>query len=313
MTTHALSLAVALLGQQTTTPVLIPVPPTPFAPVVQNQVSWADVMSGKAMPLTVKLDDIGEAYQAVELTIAGATSDAGAGIMGAMMGMMMGATNPYADLMSKHWTTGETINIGGHAYLVTYKAKVNPDAQSMTEDMPKFNTSDELRLTLVLSSSIASFSPTGIGKAKAIELRNQPPDLGGLMGGLGGLTQPDDEPESELPPKAESYKRAVALGKAIRSYADIMEKYPEPEDAEDLVYVVDMDGTVGQTVNPNGGAFVMNPKLRGLAPVEGKRPLFYETEAWPDGSRLVGYTDGTVEEVEAKAWSVLARSMGVGR
>lgn len=313
MTIHSLSLVVALLGQQTTTPVAVPTPPTPPIPFAQSQTTWADVMSGKAMPLTVKLDDIGDAYQAVELTITGSSGDAGAGIMGAMMGIMMGATNPYADVMSKHWTTGETITVGGQTYLVTYKAKVNPDAQSMTEDMPKFNTSDDLRLTLVLSSSIASFSPTGIGKAKAIELRNQPPDLGGLLGGLGGLTQPDEEPEAELPPKAESYKRAVALGKAIRSYADIMEKYPEPEDAEDLVYIVDMDGTVGQTVNPNGGAFVMNPKLRGLAPVEGKRPMFYETEAWPDGSRLVGYTDGTVEEVEAKAWAALARSMGVGR
>ncbi len=309
MTTHALSLVVALLGQQATTPVP---PATPLPPASQRQLTWVEVMSGKALPLSVKLDDMGDAYQAVELTVAGASGDAGAGIMGAMMGMMMGATNPYADAMSKHWTSGETVVVAGKEYLVTYKGKVNPDAQSLNEDMPKFNTSDELRLTLVLSSSIASFSPTGVNKAKAIELRNQPPELGGILGALGGLTQPD-EPETELPPKAESYKRAIALGKAIKSYVEIMEKYPEPEDAEDLVYIVDMDGTVGQTVNPNGGAFVLNPKLRGLAPVEGKRPLFYETEPWPDGSRLVGYTDGTVEEVDAKAWAALARGMGIGR
>jgi prepilin-type processing-associated H-X9-DG protein len=56
------------------------------------------------------------------------------------------------------------------------------------------------------------------------------------------------------------------------------------------------------TLNPNGGEFLGNAKINGMSLMEVDKPaetvLFYESNDWPDGRRVVCYADGHVKWVQ---------------
>lgn len=61
--------------------------------------------------------------------------------------------------------------------------------------------------------------------------------------------------------------------------------------------------------NPKGGEFRFNISAGGVNAAEVEFPaetvLFYESQAWPDGTRVVGFFDGHVKSVDAELWKRL--------
>ncbi len=59
--------------------------------------------------------------------------------------------------------------------------------------------------------------------------------------------------------------------------------------------------------NPMGGEFRFNMSLAGASVTEvdspTETPMYFESEAWPDGKRCVAYVDGHVKAVTAEEWA----------
>lgn len=61
-----------------------------------------------------------------------------------------------------------------------------------------------------------------------------------------------------------------------------------------------------KTFNPNGGTFLYNPAIAGKRTIDilevANVPMFYESKAWPDGTRVVTFGDGHAISVSAADW-----------
>ena len=144
-----------------------------------QEVTLDGVLSGRAMPASMKPADLPETYMAVKFG-----GDSQGGLMdmlmgpmmmfGAMMGGMGGSkSDPAAaaalEVMDLSWTDGQTINLAGQNFLVTYKVVMGMGEMMKMGDKPDFSAM-QLRLTLMRTDQIKSLMPRpDISKAEFIK------------------------------------------------------------------------------------------------------------------------------------------------
>ena len=128
-----------------------------------------------------------------------------------------------------------------------------------------------------------------------------------LIGGLFAFNFGDEARSGFLSGPHESSPRSSTLSNvkqyniALLMYcADYDDKYPVQMGDEVAVQAVVSpyvkNPSIFRTLNFNGGIISSNGNLAGVPSVEvidpGVSPMLYETNDWPEGDRVIGYSDG---------------------
>jgi len=115
----------------------------------------------------------------------------------------------------------------------------------------------------------------------------------------------------------------------INAYAEGLEKPPSKHPLEDLFSALSkMDEAPPKgpnepppqpwrelrASNPRGGEFLFNLRIGGvnidkLGASKKSAILFYDSKAWPDGSRTVAFADGHVVQVSRSKWRSVRKSL----
>ena len=106
---------------------------------------------------------------------------------------------------------------------------------------------------------------------------------------------------------------AVAVAIYMSDYED---HYPAAKDIEALkkvTYPYTKNLAIWKSSNPNSPNFEFNKNLSGVdsnnVPEPAKLALIYDSKPWPDGSRVVAYSDTHVGTVASKAWPAVEALM----
>jgi prepilin-type processing-associated H-X9-DG protein len=176
----------------------------------------------------------------------------------------------------------------------------------------------------LLCSAVAIYalaSPTGLGSRKAASARTA-----GLLSRAALYYANDWDGVTPW------VKNQTILRMVIDPYAEGLEKPPPKDDAQAVTSLLhalaDMPETVPsnpgprpklprrliESSNPRGGEFLFNLHLGGvnldkLGANKKTAILFYDSKAWPDGSRTVAYADGHVAQVSRPKWRLVRKSL----
>lgn len=301
--------------------------------VAQEVKSVADVIFGKAFPLSMKPADIPAEFRPVKLKVAGSGGGGLLDIMGTMMMpfmMMGGASSQNAEgseimsLMDMSWTKGDVVRMQGKDFIVTYKwnldlmqAMAKPAAEPSAETKPgDVVKAMELTLTLVAVDGLTSISPVnGFTKddlLKLIDRLSKPkPDEPAAApdepeGAATVETGPGDQGAQAL-----SNVKQIALG-MMMYISDNDDLFPYAQSTKAVQYVTYpylKNFDVWKTNNPNGSQFYFNMAVAGVSASDIQKPaetvLFYESATRPDGRRTVAFTDGHAKLVSEAEWAKL--------
>ena len=192
------------------------------------------------------------------------------------------------------WATKEDVNTGGGEFLIGYKldAPISPRAAAgISPAALKF------RLTYVRRSAIIALTPREDFLPSTLkELAKEPTPLQASA----------SDRTSTL-----SNLKQTAVGLIIL-LSDNDDNFPYVQSTPQLFefmmpYIKNKE--VYKTRNPIGGDFRFNMSLAGATMSEIERPaetpMFYESQAWPDGKRCVAYTDGHAKIVSTEDWDKL--------
>ena len=220
----------------------------------------------------------------------------GANFMTLWMSMLGGAANP-----SGCYTKGDTVNVGGETFVITYRAAVKPvnfmalmggnNAQKLTPQEP-YTPDTKLTLSLLNLKTLASFGDIHPFDLQAEIAAHQPPP----------------------PPPAteESVKNLKQLGIGLMQYVQDydealppMKKYAKTQEVL-LPYIKD----VSVFTNPNTKEpYQANPVLSGAALAKIDSPsetvAFYEGSPAKDGTRAICFLDGHVKRIKETDWPAL--------
>lgn len=117
--------------------------------------------------------------------------------------------------------------------------------------------------------------------------------------------------------KAQTMSNAKQIATGMLMYAsDYDDIFPYARDSKTAMlvttpYVRNRD--VFKTLNPAGGEFVFNLKLGGVSessiPQQHQTPMYCESKAWPDGSRVVAFADSYVKSISAQDWPAIVKAL----
>lgn len=303
--------------------------PTVLA-VVQDT-SIADFIKGSTLKPSLKFAEVDAGYKALKIKIG---SGGGEGMFGGSMGMLFmssmagggGGGNEAMGMMllgslaDLYWSKAETVTLSGKEFLVAYKLEFGLRKDLMNQGMsdePPFAA--RLRLTLIRTDMVASIAP------------DPDTDIKSLQKLLDEAKIPYDKPVMELdtneatsaailyPVFAQAKSSAkktstisnakqLALGMLMYStdWDDVM---PWPQGSKALKFVIrpyTKNDDLWKSMNPAGGEFKFNMSLGGVSfadiPSPAETPMFFEPNTWPDGSRVVAFTDGHVKAVKPDEW-----------
>lgn len=115
----------------------------------------------------------------------------------------------------------------------------------------------------------------------------------------------------------------------IDPYAEGLEKSPTKQGVEDIISALSKlnesppRGPAGpppqpwrliRSSNPRGGELLFNLRVGGvnlakLGTSKKNAILFYDSKAWPDGSRTVAFANGQVAQVSRSKWKIVGKSL----
>ncbi len=95
-------------------------------PAAGQGAGLADLLAGKSAPATMKLRELGPAWQRVTITGPGADESGAGGIMGMYAAMFSMMGGPAGSPQQAHFTQGKLISVGPETYLVTYRLLSKP-------------------------------------------------------------------------------------------------------------------------------------------------------------------------------------------
>ena len=286
----------------------------PYAAFAAQGLTFQDVMKGEKIPLKMKIADIPDDYKPVRVKSGSSGMsmfDMMGGSMMAMFSMMGGSgvsdqagAMQFMGVLDLSWTNGSTVTVNGQEYLVTYKAELTP-ADYAAKAPPSVK---ELKLFLLKGDMITSLSPEAdITKQMFMDIMAK----GG--GGMGAAVTPADSPPSGTPEQQETLSNAKQLGLGMIMYAsdwDDLMPYVQDTNAAYVVthpYLKNRD--IVKTKNPAGGFLRFNMSLAGVdhkaIPEPANTPLYYDSEAWPDGSRIVVFADGSARALTPAQWQAI--------
>lgn len=271
------------------------------------------ILRDQSLPNKIKPADIKDDMRAVKITHEkqGGGSDIFSMMMNPMMMMMgalgsmgsseesqdpdQGAAMAFFDRLSISWTNGATIKLYEQDFLVTYSIQVNM-AEMMKSKSPPDLSQTELTLTLVNTKHITSITPR-TDMTKEEWLKPAP------------ATAPDS-PARLAAEKARGLSNVKQLALAAMMYSsdydDVFPYVQSTKGAFEVIYPYMKSKDLSKSLNPNGSKILFNMAVAGVNAAVIEDPaetvLFYEDKPWPDGERIVAFTDGHVKFLSEEEW-----------
>lgn len=222
-------------------------------------------------------------------------------MFGGMMGIFQsaGLSSPdqqssfkLLELTQASWTNGKMVSIGGLQFIAAYKLKL--DAGAMSQG-PKAGIPTEMELTYIRFDAIKAIVPR--------------PDLTRdvLLNGI-----------PSIPPTAvdlktlavSNYKQAaIAMNIYLSDYDDEIPYAQDSKSALSVLVPYTKNTEIFRMLNPNGGEIRLNMAIAGVNSSEvsnpAQTPLFFDSEPWPDGTRIVAFLDAHTKIVSDAEWKSL--------
>lgn len=252
---------------------------------------------GSEKPLTYTIESLPNDLTAVELTT---TKDNLMSLM--QMSYSGGATisapsggHPVLDrdtlmqMLNVYWIPKEENLNGKGEFMLAYKLEFPMQRTLMVQV-----SSIRFRLTYVRRQSIISITPREDFSPTAIKELAKEPTPAVATGMDRTVTL--------------SNLKQVALG-TIMLGGDNNDYFPFVQSTPQLFQFIEpytKNREILKTKNPMGGEFRFNMSLAGASMTSIEQPsgtpMYYESEAWPDGKRCIAYTDGHVKVISAEEW-----------
>lgn len=295
----------------------------PYAAYAVQELSFQDLINGGRLPQKISSTAIPDGFKAIRIKASGAGGggffDMMGGTMfamlGAMGGAMGGANAEQAQVMGLmsmvdvSWTNGQTATLAGQTYLVTYKADIGP-AELASKTPPKFS---ELKLTLVRTDSIQSITPDPDISRETFAKVLSSLATAGSMGGGGSSGAPEAASGEKAPGLSNAKQLALGFIMYTADWDDVAPYVQDTNAAYFVTYPYIKDKSVVQTHNPEGSFFRLNMSVAGIdmSALENPEatPLYYDSKPWPDGTRIVAFTDGHVRVIAPDEWNRLQRNL----
>ncbi len=277
------------------------------------------VAKGDRIPLTIAPAELPDDALAFKVVTVGQDPEGTGGLVGMGMFMAMsamdGGANTMFTLMEMNnilWTQGKALTMGGEEYLIGYHLDTgaSPIMPAATAGAQKPHW--VLRLDLVRKSAIAFIGPRP--DLKKADLQAVIADLDKAAERSGRSTAPAPS-EAEAKPQTISNAKQIALGVIMYAgdYDDFLPYAQGTKAVCEVSYPYVKSIECFKTYNPQGGMLAFNMALAGVnisdIPKPAEVPLFYDSVAWPDGSRVVAFADGHAKSVSAEEWTTLSAKL----
>ena len=266
-------------------------------PALAETMTIQEALSGKTLPLTMKLKDLDETWRRVSV---GGAADA-SNPTAIYRAMMLGQTSGNA-----FYTKGQTIALGTETYLVGYTV------QSKSVDMAKMQTmmrsgqpAEPEKPTAQTALALALMNMRAINSLTDIKLFN----LDAELTGTDAAGSEDDKHAKES--NEASAKNLAKLAAAVNTYVSERKVLPLLNDVrtaeqELILYAGNKEVFLQpETKKP----YRPNPAVAGRKMAEFEKPdrvvLFYEAAAAGDGTRGVLFLDGHVDRLIEQQWKKL--------
>ena len=252
----------------------------------QGNLTIEQVTAGVDIPAKVAIADMTDDYKPLVL---GSNT-----VLGSLMfGDASGSFSPQ-QYMGISWSKFEKLTIEGKRYLAVYRCELSSYLSG--------HLGPEARLFLVNLDSVPEigFAPPTCTLAGLKKLASSPD------------TAAFGDPRSKTLSNAKQL--AVAYVILLADYDDVA---PYVQGTDQLFrvmrpYLKTTEFT--KTLNPKG-RFLYNMALAGANQNSLEKPMdtvvFYETEPWPDGKRVVAFADTHVRIVDADKWKTLQPSLNL--
>lgn len=282
----------------------------PYASVIAQEATLRSVLAGTSYPLEIKAAELTDDYRAFRMAKSGNTDYFT--LYGPMLSVSMAAENPgMAKLLGfsdAYWTKGDVANVEGQRFLITYKLSVDMTKLmtqgrfgTVPEGAEKEFMSAPLRLSLIKVDSIQSIEPDPSLKPDDLRKAMAPPEK--------------QTPIQTASAKTQTLSNMKQVATAMIMYiSDSDDEYPYPQTTKTIRYITApymKNNDLWTTRNPNGGEFLFNMALGGVSATQLEYPaemvMFYESKAWPDGTRVVAFADGHARVVDSATWKTLQK------
>lgn len=214
---------------------------------------------------------------------------------------MGGPASSLITALAVSWTNGESVNLNGKQFLITYV--LTPTSLNLL-GMADMDFKADHYLTLKLVNPEMVVSVTAVPDYKASDLKESIKNL---------------FENHEITPVQTSYKtqglsnaKQMALGVIIYC-ADYDDNFPYVESTPALKEIVDpyvRNDSVFKSNNPNGkGLLYYNMALSGVIMNDVENlyevPLVFDPTPFPDGTYLVAFADGHAKYLAEEEWQAL--------
>ena len=262
-------------------------------PAYSQNANLENVISGKTIPLTLKLGDLNAEWRRISLN--------GQADMSSFMRLMMG-TGATSDT---YYTKGQTVAVAGESYAIAYRAQIKgPDFMTIMRGGPGAAPPMQEKMTPDTPLTLALLNQRTMGSLIDIRPFNLEQELAANNlppGAVGGAAAGGAQVQAINAASANNLKQ---LGLGLMMYAqDNAEILPPMKDAAAfkkaiLAYAKNEDLFVHPGTKE---AYGVNPQLAGKTLADFQDPaqtiVLYEANAAPDGSRAILYLDGHVKRI----------------
>ena len=275
----------------------------------EKSASWAEALGGSGLKAVLTLEELDSSYHAIQII----TNQGFSFVSHTPWNVVMynGFHNLASDrqprsviesLAVSSWTSDQTLSIGGVKYLVIYTPDFAIPSRLAVGEPPALS----LRLQLINTESIDSIEPRpGLTAsmlkdvAKSIEQALHGPRLAAQR------------------TSALSNAKQIVVG-IIMLLFDSDDRFPYVESTGALQRLLKpylKNESLWNTLNPAGSRFLFNMALAGVketsVPDLANTVMLYDSAAWPDGSRIVGFADGHAKRVDERTWSRLKKTLSL--
>lgn len=260
----------------------------------------ADVLSGKACPLSVKMKELTPQWYRFTLYEKPAGGNSETAMMLAIYRLFTQGGNVY-------YTQGRTADCAGETYLIAYARQRKPLDPRVFEngEPPKFEPlTPDTPLTLSLLNVRTCGSLLDI---RQFDLNTE------LAVNAGQKNVIDDAERKARRTESMNNLRQIVLG-VMMCTQDNNEVFPQMPDVATLKPLIGLADRVFVKPGTNE-AYLTNIHLSGKKLGEIKHPeemiLVYEASPDVDGTRLAGYADGHVATIAEKDWLAEKKKSGI--
>lgn len=261
--------------------------------------SFPELLSGKTVPLTLKMKDLNDEWRRINVGPVASSAGGVSAIYSAMLGGAAGG--------GVYYTKGQTVTIGGEAYLIAYHATAKAtDPASLQQLMRGGQMPEAEKPTAQTSLALSLLNMRLTGSFNDIRPFNFDFET---TGSESALATEDEKRVQET--NSASLTNLRKLGTALLTYERERKVLPLFDDArtaqEELVLYVSGKEVFLQpeTKKP----YQPNPALSGKKRADFDKPaetvVLYEATASADGTRGVLFLDGHVERCPEAKWKRL--------